>query len=230
MAAVPDVRLPEAVDRQPDSRTRSTVPGVEGAKRSRSRSRESRSGMSTSTSEYRATCERQRSADRRGRRSPPRARRSPAARRTPRRTRCSRPARTPRRSKPAVAGVHHRRHRRRIVFAAVGFVRLRFRDRGQDDARADPRQAGARDRADDHPGGDPASVVGDPTVSTVFALAKTSDTQCIVNVTGQQWWWEYDYPVQDGGWRWDHRRRSSPAASWSSRPRPTCCCASPAAT
>ena len=29
-------------------------------------------------------------------------------------------------------------------------------------------------------------------------LAKTSDTECVINVTGQQWWWEYDYPVQDG--------------------------------
>jgi len=37
------------------------------------------------------------------------------------------------------------------------------------------------------------------TVSTVFALAKTDDTQCIVNVTGQQWWWEYAYPTQTDG-------------------------------
>ena len=37
--------------------------------------------------------------------------------------------------------------------------------------------------------------VGVFTVSTVFALAKTDDTQCIVNVTGQQWWWECDYPA-----------------------------------
>jgi len=35
-------------------------------------------------------------------------------------------------------------------------------------------------------------------VNTLMKLAKTSDTQCVVNVTGQQWWWEYDYPVQDG--------------------------------
>jgi cytochrome c oxidase subunit 2 len=31
-----------------------------------------------------------------------------------------------------------------------------------------------------------------------MALNKTSDTQCVINVTGQQWWWEVDYPVQDG--------------------------------
>ena len=42
-------------------------------------------------------------------------------------------------------------------------------------------------------------AVGIPTVSTVFSLAKTSDTQCVVNVTGQQWWWEYEYPVQNCG-------------------------------
>ena len=40
--------------------------------------------------------------------------------------------------------------------------------------------------------------VGIPTVSTIFELAKTDDAECIINVTGQQWWWEYDYPVQDG--------------------------------
>jgi cytochrome c oxidase subunit 2 len=40
--------------------------------------------------------------------------------------------------------------------------------------------------------------IGIPTVSTLLDLAKTSDTQCVVNVTGQQWWWEFDHPVQDG--------------------------------
>ena len=35
-------------------------------------------------------------------------------------------------------------------------------------------------------------------MSTVFALAEDDDTECIINVTGNQWWWEVDYPVQDG--------------------------------
>ena len=26
----------------------------------------------------------------------------------------------------------------------------------------------------------------------------TEDTECVVNVTGQQWWWEVDYAQQDG--------------------------------
>ena len=41
--------------------------------------------------------------------------------------------------------------------------------------------------------------VGTFTVSTIFKLAKTDDTQCVINVTGQQWWWEYDYPTGDCG-------------------------------
>ncbi len=41
------------------------------------------------------------------------------------------------------------------------------------------------------------TVVGVFTFRTVFDLAKTSDTEMIINVTGQQWWWEYDYPVQN---------------------------------
>ena len=37
-----------------------------------------------------------------------------------------------------------------------------------------------------------------PTVGTLIALSKTDDTECYVNVTGQQWWWEVDYPQQEG--------------------------------
>jgi cytochrome c oxidase subunit 2 len=85
-----------------------------------------------------------------------------------------------------------------IVFVVIIYVIIRFRDRGQEM----PKQS--------H--GNPALEIGltilpaiiliavaIPTVSTVFSLAKTSDTQCIVNVTGQQWWWEYEYPVQTCG-------------------------------
>jgi cytochrome c oxidase subunit 2 len=41
-------------------------------------------------------------------------------------------------------------------------------------------------------------VVGVFTFRTIFDLAETEDTELVINVTGQQWWWEYDYPVQDG--------------------------------
>ncbi|MEY4165025.1 MAG: hypothetical protein RL419_867, partial [Actinomycetota bacterium] len=43
------------------------------------------------------------------------------------------------------------------------------------------------------------SVVGVFTFRGVFDLAETKDTELVINVTGQQWWWEYDYPVQ-GDW------------------------------
>ncbi|MDJ0770300.1 MAG: cytochrome c oxidase subunit II [Ilumatobacter sp.] len=38
-----------------------------------------------------------------------------------------------------------------------------------------------------------------PTVATVIALNDTDDADCVINVTGQQWWWEYDYPVAADG-------------------------------
>ena len=41
------------------------------------------------------------------------------------------------------------------------------------------------------------TVIGVFTFRTVFDLSKTSDTEMVINVTGQQWWWEYDYPVQN---------------------------------
>jgi len=41
------------------------------------------------------------------------------------------------------------------------------------------------------------AVVGVFTFRTVFDLNKTSDTEMIINVTGQQWWWEYDYPANN---------------------------------
>src|SRR5215203_5863790 len=34
------------------------------------------------------------------------------------------------------------------------------------------------------------AIIGGFTVNTMFELNRTNDTQCEVNVTGQQWWWE----------------------------------------
>ncbi len=85
-----------------------------------------------------------------------------------------------------------------IVFAAIIFVVIRYRDRGQDM----PKQTHGRPALEIGLTIIPAVillVVGVFTVSTVFSLAKSDDTQCVVNVTGQQWWWEYEYPVQDCG-------------------------------
>jgi cytochrome c oxidase subunit 2 len=83
-----------------------------------------------------------------------------------------------------------------IVMAVIVFVVIRYRDRGQ----PMPEQSHGKPALEIALTILPALIlvgVGIPTVSTVFKLAKTDDTQCIINVTGQQWWWEYDYPVQN---------------------------------
>src|SRR4051794_6711305 len=85
-----------------------------------------------------------------------------------------------------------------IVFAVIAYVLFRFRDHGQEM----PRQTHGKPALEIGLTILPAVIligVGIPTISTVFSLAKTQDTQCIVNVTGQQWWWEYTYPVQTCG-------------------------------
>jgi cytochrome c oxidase subunit II len=85
-----------------------------------------------------------------------------------------------------------------IVFGVIIFVVIRYRDRGQEM----PKQTHGKPALEIFLTIVPALIligVGIPTVSTVFSLAKSSDTQCVVNVTGQQWWWEYEYPVQKCG-------------------------------
>jgi cytochrome c oxidase subunit 2 len=81
-----------------------------------------------------------------------------------------------------------------IVFAAVAWVIFRYRDRGQ----AIPEQSHGKPALEIGLTILPALIlagVGTFTVKTVFELAKTNDCGLEVNVTGQQWWWEYDYPV-----------------------------------
>ena len=85
-----------------------------------------------------------------------------------------------------------------IVLGMVLFIVVRYRDRGQEM----PKQTHGKPALEIVLTIIPAIIligVGIPTVSTVFSLAKTSDTQCVINVTGQQWWWEYEYPVQTCG-------------------------------
>jgi cytochrome c oxidase subunit 2 len=85
-----------------------------------------------------------------------------------------------------------------IVFAAVGYAVWKFRDRGQ----PIPEQTHGKPALEIALTILPAiilAVIAVPTVSTIFALADTSDTECVINVTGQQWWWEYDYPIADDG-------------------------------
>ena len=84
-----------------------------------------------------------------------------------------------------------------IVLVAVAVVIFRFKDRGQ----PIPHQTHGKPVFEITMTVIPALIlagVGVFTARTVFDLAKTDDTEMIINVTGQQWWWEYDYPVQDG--------------------------------
>ena len=83
-----------------------------------------------------------------------------------------------------------------IVLALATYIFLKFRDRGQEI----PSQAHGRPIVEITLTVVPAlilSVVGVFTFRTIFDLAETQDTEMVINVTGQQWWWEYDYPVQD---------------------------------
>jgi cytochrome c oxidase subunit 2 len=84
-----------------------------------------------------------------------------------------------------------------IVLSVLTFVLIRFRDRGQ----AIPEQSHGNPMLEIVLTIIPALIligISIPTVGTILALSETDDTECIINVTGQQWWWEVDYPVQEG--------------------------------
>ena len=82
-----------------------------------------------------------------------------------------------------------------IVTAAVVYCVIKFKDRGQ----PIPKQIHGKPALEITITIIPAlilAVVAVFTFGVIFKLAKTDDTEMIINVTGQQWWWEYDYPVQ----------------------------------
>ncbi len=84
-----------------------------------------------------------------------------------------------------------------IVFSVLGFAIWKYRDRGQ----PIPEQTHGRPALEIGLTILPALIlvgVAIPTVGVLMDLNKTDDTECVINVTGQQWWWEVDYPVQDG--------------------------------
>lgn len=83
-----------------------------------------------------------------------------------------------------------------IVSVAVAYVIWRYKDRGQ----PIPEQTHGKPALEITLTVIPAlilAVVGVFTFRVIFDLARTDDTQLVINVTGQQWWWEYDYPVQN---------------------------------
>jgi cytochrome c oxidase subunit 2 len=83
-----------------------------------------------------------------------------------------------------------------IVFVAVAIVLIRFRERPNEEFT--PKQV--------H--GNPAMEIGltvlpavllaaiaVPTVNVLFELNREAEDPLVINVTGQQWWWEFDYPT-----------------------------------
>jgi cytochrome c oxidase subunit 2 len=83
-----------------------------------------------------------------------------------------------------------------IVAVAVIYTLIKYRDRGQ----PIPEQTHGKPALEITLTVIPAlilAVVAVFTFGAIFKLAKTDDTEMIINVTGQQWWWEYDYPVQN---------------------------------
>ncbi len=84
-----------------------------------------------------------------------------------------------------------------IVASVLTFIVFKYRDKGQ----ALPEQTHGKPALEVALTILPALIligVAIPSIGVVLDLEKTKDTECIVNVTGQQWWWEFDYPVQDG--------------------------------
>lgn len=84
-----------------------------------------------------------------------------------------------------------------IVFGFGFYAIWRFKDRGQ----PIPKQTHGNPTLEIALTILPALIligIAIPTVGTVLSLSETDDTECVVNVTGQQWWWEFDYPAQDG--------------------------------
>ena len=85
-----------------------------------------------------------------------------------------------------------------IVLTFIGVIIFRFRDKGQ----PIPEQTHGKAWLEYLFIAIPAVIltaIAIPTVGVVMALAETDDTECIINVTGQQWWWEYDYEVEPDG-------------------------------
>ncbi len=84
-----------------------------------------------------------------------------------------------------------------IVLGVVAFVVWKYKDRGQ------PIPHQGHGNSSIEIGGIVVSasilaVIAVPTFGTIFDLAETDDCKMTVNVTGQQWWWEFTYPSQDG--------------------------------
>jgi cytochrome c oxidase subunit 2 len=82
-----------------------------------------------------------------------------------------------------------------IVLVVVGVIVVRFRERPGRDAM--PKQVHGAPRLEIAWTLAPALLLAGiavPTIKTVFDLAQKAPDPIVINVVGQQWWWEFDYP------------------------------------
>ncbi|MGE0877234.1 MAG: cytochrome c oxidase subunit II [Acidimicrobiia bacterium] len=87
-----------------------------------------------------------------------------------------------------------------IVFGAVVFVIFKYRDRPER-ANELPAQIHGNTRLEVMWTLAPAVlllVIAVPTLATIFDLAEEPKDAVVINVIGQQWWWEFQYPNIDG--------------------------------
>lgn len=85
-----------------------------------------------------------------------------------------------------------------IVFAVVFYVVVKFKDRGQ----PIPEQSHGNALVEYVFIAVPALLLAGisvPSVAAIISLNDTDNADCVINVTGQQWWWEYDYPIDADG-------------------------------
>ncbi len=83
-----------------------------------------------------------------------------------------------------------------LVEGAIIFAAIRFRRRGPDDT-AVPEQVHGNTRLEIGWTIVPAlilAVIAVPTVATVMRINAQPDDPVVVNVTGVQWWWQFEYP------------------------------------
>ncbi|MET1043097.1 MAG: cytochrome c oxidase subunit II [Microbacteriaceae bacterium] len=86
-----------------------------------------------------------------------------------------------------------------VVFAIIGVLIVRFRERpGHEET---PKQVHGKPTLEIALTVLPAvllAAIAVPTVNVLFDINAEPEDALVVNVTGQQWWWEFDYPSITG--------------------------------
>lgn len=89
-----------------------------------------------------------------------------------------------------------------LVLAAVLYITWKYRERSDDDAKEFPGQLHGKTALEIGWTVLPAVLligIGVVTVMTIIQLEKRDDNALQVKVEGQQWWWKYDYDLDDNG-------------------------------